>query len=408
MPELLDVRFSFFCRTSHKDKEGRHPIILRITFRGGRRDIFTGLYCSKEDWDSDTSRVLKTDKEAVTKNRNLDTILRKTNDVFDSFRFSGEVFNIDQVVERLKGKDQDPELLIDCLEEGVKKIFERVGVEITQSCYYKYRRSLKYMQEFLVREYKVKNYTLNKINSSFLEKFFHFLRKEKNIGHNTSLKYLTLTKSILYPASGGTILLDEIGEISPETQAKLLRVLQEKEIQRVGSNAVIKTNVRILAATSRILEKEVAEGRFRLDLYYRLLVFPITLPPLRERKDDIPLLVDYFIQYYSKKTGKKISAFHPDTIQRLLQYNWPGNVRELQHVIERSILLSNDEIVHEITLPALTPILPGENKKDKHIKTLEEIERDHILTVLNQCNFRITGRGGAAEVLNLPPGTLNS
>jgi len=116
MPELLDVRFSFFCRTSHKNKEGRHPIILRITFRGGHRDIFTGLYCSKEDWDSDTSRVLKTDKEGISKNRNLDTILRKTNDVFDSFRFSGEVFNIDQVVERVKGKDQYPELLIDCLE----------------------------------------------------------------------------------------------------------------------------------------------------------------------------------------------------------------------------------------------------------------------------------------------------
>ncbi len=209
-------------------------------------------------------------------------------------------------------------------------------------------------------------------------------------------------------AAGGTILLDEVGEITPEMQAKLLRVLQEKEIQRIGSSSVIKTDVRILAATSRILEKEVAEGRFRLDLYYRLLVFPITLPPLRERKNDIPLLVNYFIQYYSKKTGKKISAFHPDTIQRLLQYNWPGNVRELQHVIERSILLSNDEIVHEITLPALTPNLPGENKKDKHIKTLEEIERDHILTVLNQCNFRITGKGGAAEVLNLSPSTLNS
>jgi len=209
-------------------------------------------------------------------------------------------------------------------------------------------------------------------------------------------------------ASGGTILFDEVGEISPGTQAKLLRVLQEKEIQRIGSNTVIKTDVRILAATSRILEKEVAEGRFRLDLYYRLLVFPITLPPLRERRDDIALLVDYFIQYYSERTGKTIKALHPDDIRRLLQYNWPGNVRELQHVIERSILLSQDDIIREVALPALTPDLPGEIKKDKHIKTLEEMERDHIINVLNQCNYRIAGKGGAAELLNLPPTTLHS
>jgi len=209
-------------------------------------------------------------------------------------------------------------------------------------------------------------------------------------------------------ASGGIILLDEVGEISPEMQAKLLRVLQEKEIQRIGSNTIIKTDVRILAATSRILEKEVAEGRFRLDLYYRLLVFPITLPPLRERKDDIPLLIDHFIKYYSERTGKKIKALHPDTIQRLVQYNWPGNVRELQNVIERSILLSQDDLIREVALPIFTPDLPGEIRKDKQIKTLEEIERDHIINVLNQCNYRIAGKGGAAELLNLPPTTLHS
>ena len=209
-------------------------------------------------------------------------------------------------------------------------------------------------------------------------------------------------------AAGGTILLDEVGEIPPEMQAKLLRVLQEKEIQRIGSNAVIKTNVRILAATSRILEKEVAEGRFRLDLYYRLLVFPISLPALRERKEDIPLLADYFIEYYSGKTGKKINAVNEDVMQKLLEYSWPGNVRELQHVIERSILLSKNGMIREIVLPECHPDLFPENKRYTHIKTMKEIERDHILTVLEQCNFRITGRGGAAEVLNLPPSTLNA
>ena len=209
-------------------------------------------------------------------------------------------------------------------------------------------------------------------------------------------------------AAGGTILLDEIGEISLEMQPKLLRVLQEKEVQRIGSNAVIKTDVRILAATSRILEKEVAEGRFRLDLYYRLLVFPISVPPLRERKEDIPLLTDHFIQFYSKRTGKNVNSFHPDTIQKMLRYNWPGNVRELQHVIERSILLAKDEIVREILLPEFTPELASENRTDRSVKTLEEIERDHIIDVLKKCNYRIAGKGGAAELLNLPPSTLHA
>jgi len=209
-------------------------------------------------------------------------------------------------------------------------------------------------------------------------------------------------------ASGGTILLDEVGEIRMEMQAKLLRALQEKEIQRIGGNTIIKSDVRIIAATSRVLEKEIAEGRFRVDLYYRLLVFPITLPPLRERKDDIPLLVNFFIQYYSERTGKRISSFQPDVVQQLIQYNWPGNVRELQHVVERSILLSRDDIVREVVLPELSLGLAGENKKDKHVKTLDEIERDHIIDVLNQCNNRISGKGGAAELLNLPPTTLHS
>lgn len=209
-------------------------------------------------------------------------------------------------------------------------------------------------------------------------------------------------------ANGGTILLDEIGELALELQAKLLRVLQEKEIQRIGSSKVIKTDIRILAATSRVLEKEVAEGRFRLDLYYRLLVYPVNLPPLRDRKEDIPLLVDYFIQYYSDKTSKRIKTVSADTIQKLLRYDWPGNIRELQHVIERSVLLSNDEIINEIVLPELTAVLQGEDKKETGTKTLEEIERGHILSVLKQCNYKIAGKGGAAELLNLPPTTLHS
>ena len=209
-------------------------------------------------------------------------------------------------------------------------------------------------------------------------------------------------------AAGGTMLLDEIGEITPGMQAKLLRVLQEKEIQRIGSSTVIKTDVRIIAATSKVLEKEVSEGRFRLDLYYRLLVFPINVPPLRERKEDISLLVDHFIQYYSNKTGKNIKTIHSDVMQKLQQYDWPGNIRELQHVIERAVLLSRNEILSEVVLPEFTSVTPGESKTGTRTKTLEELERDHILSVLKQCNYKVAGKGGAAEVLNLPPSTLNS
>jgi DNA-binding NtrC family response regulator len=208
-------------------------------------------------------------------------------------------------------------------------------------------------------------------------------------------------------AANGTILLDEIGEISLEVQAKLLRVLQEKEVQRLGSNEVIKTNVRILAATSKVLEKEVAEGRFRLDLYYRLLVFPIILPPLRDRKEDIPLLIDHFLRYYSL-APEKVARVDAGALQKLLQYDWPGNVRELQHVVERTILMGSTDMIREFVIPAFSAQPPAADGKNPRIKTMDEIERDHILSVLKQCNFKIAGKGGAAEILNLAPSTLNA
>ena len=209
-------------------------------------------------------------------------------------------------------------------------------------------------------------------------------------------------------AAGGTILLDEIGEMAPDMQVKLLRVLQEKEIQRIGGNTTIKTDVRVIAATSKVLEKEVADGRFRLDLYYRLLVFPITLPPLRERKDDIPLLANHFVRYYSEKTGKNIRSLHPKALESLSQYHWPGNVRELQHVIERSILLAYNDVISEVELPRLASDRSGGVPNAKPFKTLEEIEKDYIIEVLGQCNYKVSGSGGAAELLHLPASTLHS
>lgn len=209
-------------------------------------------------------------------------------------------------------------------------------------------------------------------------------------------------------ANGGSIFLDEIGEMPLEMQAKLLRVLQEKEIERIGGRAPIKVDVRIIAATNRNLEKEIGEGRFRLDLYYRLNVFPIILPPLRERKEDIPMLADYFVNRYARKIGKKITDISPKVMQELLNYDFPGNVRELEHLLERSILLTKGTVIKEIYLPSVIQKAANITTEASYIKTIEENERDHILAVLKKCNGKVWGAGGAAELLGVPPTTLNS
>ncbi|WP_343672373.1 sigma 54-interacting response regulator [Chitinophaga sp.] len=208
-------------------------------------------------------------------------------------------------------------------------------------------------------------------------------------------------------ANGGTILLDEIGDMPVELQVKLLRVLQEKEIERIGGRNTIKVDLRIIAATNKNLQKEVAEGRFRLDLYYRLNVFPIELPPLRERREDIPALAYHFMDYYSHKSGKKISAIADHVLKNMMAYVWPGNIRELEHSIERSVLLTKGNVIGEILLPVAIKETEVAVEKS-YIKTIQENERDYILSVLKKCNGRIWGSGGAAELLNLPPSTLKS
>ncbi|RFM30596.1 sigma-54-dependent transcriptional regulator [Deminuibacter soli] len=208
-------------------------------------------------------------------------------------------------------------------------------------------------------------------------------------------------------ANGGTIFLDEIGELPLEAQSRLLRVLQEKEIERIGGDQPFKIDVRIIAATNRNLEKEVAEKRFRLDLYYRLNVFRLQLPPLRDRIEDITLLADYFLSLYAKKMGRPVNTISAAGLAQLKQYAWPGNIRELEHLIERSLLLAGDKPVAWFDLASCTvaAIATGENGR---VKTLEEMERDHILYVLKICNGKVSGPGGAAEMLNLPAQTLYS
>jgi DNA-binding NtrC family response regulator len=206
-------------------------------------------------------------------------------------------------------------------------------------------------------------------------------------------------------ANGGTIFLDEIGEMPIDLQVKLLRVLQEKEIEPIGSVAPIKIDVRVIAATNRNLEKEVAEGRFRLDLYYRLNVFPIELPSLRERKEDIPALAQHFIGIYNHKSGKSITGLSENVIRLMTAYNWPGNIRELENLIERSVLMARTPIIEQISLPTQ---LKANSVGESPVKTIDENERDYIIRILKKCNGKVWGAGGAAELLNLPPSTLNS
>jgi PAS domain S-box-containing protein len=244
-------------------------------------------------------------------------------------------------------------------------------------------------------------------------------------------------------ADGGTIFLDEIGELPAEAQVKLLRVLQEREFDRVGGAAPVRTNVRVIAATNRDLLGEVRERTFREDLYYRLNVFPVRLPPLRERRDDIPLLVQFMVKKFAARTGRRIDGVSRQTMQRLQEYPWPGNIRELENVLERAIILANGttlEVAADL-LPAMPPsagpssavgeeqqqitpaarrggiqgtgadetaVLSNRPAPGEPLPGLEAVERDHILTVLRHTRWVVTGPRGAAKILGLNPSTLRS
>ncbi len=207
-------------------------------------------------------------------------------------------------------------------------------------------------------------------------------------------------------ANGGTLFLDEVGELPLDLQAKLLRVLQEGEFERVGGTQTLKTDVRLIAATHRDLEQRCREGQFRPDLYYRLNVFPIHSPALRDRREDIPLLVRHFVQKYAANLGKSIETMPLATLARLQAYSWPGNVRELQHVIERTVIVSRGatlEFGDWLREPAAET---GPGKAS--VTTLEEMEREHILKTLEITGWRVSGENGAARLLGLKPTTLEA
>jgi len=205
-------------------------------------------------------------------------------------------------------------------------------------------------------------------------------------------------------ADNGTLFLDEIGEMPMELQTKLLRVIQDGEFERLGGPKTIKVNVRLIASTNRKLEEEIRKGRFREDLFYRLNVFPITIPPLRQRKEDIPLLVDYFVAKFNKKTGKKIETVSKDTLLALQEYDWPGNVRELESIIERGVITSQGAGLQILDRFENAPKAGEREVQD--CKALVDIEREHIIKALEKTGWRIEGNKGAAAMLGLNPSTL--
>jgi len=210
-------------------------------------------------------------------------------------------------------------------------------------------------------------------------------------------------------AEGGTIFLDEIGELPPETQVALLRVLQEREFERVGGNAIIRAEVRVIAATNRDLEAAVAEGTFRSDLYYRLNVFPIEIPPLRERKEDIPLLVEYFIDRYARKAGRTIRRMNKRSLELLQAYPWPGNIRELQNVIERSVIVCESEnfSIDESWLSRQSWAAESKGRAELSLKVAAQ-EKEMIESALKESGGRVYGPLGAATRLGIPRSTLES
>lgn len=207
-------------------------------------------------------------------------------------------------------------------------------------------------------------------------------------------------------ADGGTLFLDEIGELPLETQSKLLRILQEQQFERVGGTQTHRVDVRIIAATNRNLEEDVELGAFRADLFYRLNTFPISMPPLRDHKDDIPLLTQYYVERFSKQLGKRIEEINPAVLDRLVHYDWPGNVRELANILERAVILCEKGVLltHHLSFPQI----PGKSHMEEKFQTLQEAERLHILKALEKTGGLVSGPHGAAALLGLNRSTLLS
>jgi formate hydrogenlyase transcriptional activator len=232
------------------------------------------------------------------------------------------------------------------------------------------------------------------------------LLESELFGHERGAFTGAITQKIgrLELADQGSLFLDEIGDIPLELQPKLLRALQEREFERLGSTRTKKVDVRVIAATHRDLESMILERQFRSDLFYRLNVVPISLPPLRERPQDIPVLAEHFSRFYARKLGKPVNIISPSTLNALRSYPWPGNIRELENVIERAVIFSSGSVLRIAHEELTTRLVPGESSDRS--RTLEEVERDHILMTLKETRWMLSGPSGAAARLGLNRSTL--
>jgi formate hydrogenlyase transcriptional activator len=248
-----------------------------------------------------------------------------------------------------------------------------------------------------------KNHSFAKVNCAAIP---GGLLESELFGHERGAFTGAITQKVgrLELADQGTLFLDEIGDIALELQPKLLRVLQEREFERLGSTRTRRVDVRVVAATHRDLEGMILEKQFRSDLYYRLNVVPIFLPPLRNRPEDIPLLVEHFVQKFARKAGKTMDMISSDTMEALRSYPWPGNIRELENVIERAVILSSGSILR-ISDNDLSTRMVSRTSPDR-LQTLEEVERNHILATLRETRWILSGPGGAAVRLGLNRSTL--
>jgi site-specific recombinase XerD len=245
MQQLMHIHLRFLCRTARSNNKGQSPVVLRIIYREERRDIYTGLYCPKDDWDIEAGKVRSTNKKASVINTNLELINHKALQVFDELKFAGH-FTIDELVNKLKGKDEKPAQVIEYLKDRNKELKLRIGVDITASTYEKYERSLRYMIDFLEKEFGIKNYPLIRIDGKFLEKYFQYMRIVKKIGNNTAVKYITSLKTILMPAIQSRIIReDPFRSIKFRTKIVHKGFLTDEEIQML-------TNVKL---TSSDLER---------------------------------------------------------------------------------------------------------------------------------------------------------
>jgi integrase len=315
--ELLNIRFLFMCRSTHTNGDGYSPIVLRVIYRGERKDIFTGLYCDKRDWDPTTQKVFFAGKDITGINKNLDLIIRKAHDCFEELKFSGLSFSIDELIDKIKDKEQTPTLLLEYITGCNEKIKLRVDVDITKSTYIKYKTCLKHMEDFLEDVYKTRKFSLHSMNGKFLEKYFYYLRANKNISNNTAVKYLQSLRTLIYTAvKDGVIKRDPFAEFKMRSKPVHRDYLTQDEINQL----------RDLILESKDLE------RIR-DIFLFACYTGLAYSDIKQLKD-VHIIQDTDLSWYIRKPRQKtgvesIIPLLPAAIRILQKYSLTNSIRDV-------------------------------------------------------------------------------